>query len=178
MKSKALFLDRDGVINVEKNYVYRIQDFEFQPHVFEVLQKFQSENYLLIIITNQAGVAKGYYSEEDFHILNNWMLEQFQKADVNITNVYYCPFHLNGAPPYNQDSFNRKPNPGMIFAARDEFLIDLEASVLIGDQESDILAGINAGIKKNVLLTKVEQRGQKTLANGIIHDISELVMWL
>lgn len=178
MKQKALFLDRDGIINIEKNYVYKIVDFEFQPHIFEVLRRFQSEEYLLFVITNQAGIAKGYYSEEDFHILNVWMQKQFERAGIHLTKVYYCPYHIDGRPPYNQESLNRKPYPGMIFTARDEFAIDLGRSLLVGDQESDILAGINAGVKTNILLTEHKELKTKSQADGIIQDITELVNWL
>ncbi|MCD1259524.1 HAD family hydrolase [Paenibacillus athensensis] len=178
MKTKALFLDRDGVINVEKNYVHRIVDFEFQPHVFEVLREFQAAQYKLIIITNQAGIAKGYYTEEQFHTLNNWMLERFAEARVLINRVYFCPYHLDGIPPYRQDSMFRKPNPGMILAARDAFSLDLGSSLLVGDQESDIQAGRNAGVKTNLLLATDPIKQRETAATSVIQNLSELVKWI
>lgn len=174
MKKRALFLDRDGVINIEKNYVHKIADFDFQPGIFEALRYYQSKSYLLFVITNQAGIAKGYYTENDFHILNNWMLHEFQEQNINITKVYFCPYHREGKEPYNCDSFDRKPNPGMIFKARDEFNINLDQSILIGDQESDIMAGINGGVKNNILYVS-ERLDRETKANRIIYDLNELI---
>lgn len=148
MKNKALFLDRDGVINIDKNYVHKIEDFEFIDGIFDLVKKYQDEGFLIIVITNQAGIGRGYYKEKDFHILNDWMVKQFKLQGIEITEVYYCPYHpTHGIGEYLKDSFDRKPNPGMIFKARDKYDIDLSKSVLIGDKESDILSGKNAGIK-------------------------------
>ena len=151
--NRALFLDRDGVINIEKTYLYKIEDFVFIEGVFETLRCFQKLGYLLIIITNQAGIGRGYYTEEDFHVLNSWMTEQFKKKGVYISNIYYSPFHpVSGVGKYKKDSYCRKPNPGMIFQAKKDFNIDLSESILVGDKESDIETGINAGIKTNILV--------------------------
>ncbi|WP_322923929.1 HAD family hydrolase [Paenibacillus campi] len=150
---KALFLDRDGVINVEKNYLYKIDEFEFVDRIFEVMKFFQQRDYLIIVITNQAGIGRGYYSEHDFKVLNDWMMEQLQQQGITVTAVYYCPYHpTHGIGKYKQDSDCRKPNPGMILTAAREHGIDLQHSVLIGDKESDIQAGENAGIAKNLLI--------------------------
>lgn len=147
--NKALFLDRDGVINVEKNYVYKIEDFEFIEGIFELVRSYQEKGFLIIVITNQSGIGRGYYTEEDFHKLNNWMIEQFKQKGIIITEVYYCPYHpTHGKGEYLKDSFDRKPNPGMILKAQEKYDIDLSQSVLIGDKESDIEAGRNAGIKR------------------------------
>ncbi|MEA5428587.1 D-glycero-alpha-D-manno-heptose-1,7-bisphosphate 7-phosphatase [Arcicella lustrica] len=140
---KAIFLDRDGVINVDKNYVYRISDFEFRVSIFEVCKKYQDEGYLIFVITNQAGIARGYYTENDFNLLTDWMLSQFEERGVYITKVYFCPHH----PEFTGECSCRKPNPGMILKAQEEFNLDLEESVLFGDKESDLQAGRNAGIK-------------------------------
>ncbi|BAU26508.1 D-alpha,beta-D-heptose 1,7-bisphosphate phosphatase [Aneurinibacillus soli] len=159
MKNKAVFLDRDGVINVEKNYVHKIEDFEFMDGIFELLHYFQEQGYLLIVITNQAGIGRGYYTEEQFHILNDWMVERFKEKGIHITHVYYCPYHPEyGVGDYKQDSFERKPNPGMIVRAEKEHGIDLSRSILIGDRKSDIQAGTQAGVKINILLPVKLQR--------------------
>lgn len=151
--NKALFLDRDGVINVDKGYVHKIEDFEFIDGIFEVLKYFQEKGYLLIVVTNQAGIGRGYYTEEEFHILNNWMLEEFRKKGINITKVYYCPYHpVHGIGKYKKDAFCRKPNPGMILKAKKEFNINLTESILVGDKFTDILSGKNAGLNKLVLI--------------------------
>jgi D-glycero-D-manno-heptose 1,7-bisphosphate phosphatase len=150
---KALFLDRDGVINVEKNYVYRIEDFEFLPGIFELCSTARRLGFLLVVITNQAGIGRGYYSETDYQRLTGWMQDQFRAHGIEIDRVYHCPYHPTaGIGEYRQDSFHRKPNPGMILTARDELGLDLSESVLVGDKDSDIEAGRAAGVKHNLRL--------------------------
>lgn len=149
---KALFLDRDGVINIEKNYVYKIEDFEFIDGIFELTKSFQDKGYLIIVITNQAGIGRGYYTEEDFHILNDWMIDQFKQKGITINDVYFCPFHpTHGIGEYKRDSFDRKPNPGMILTAKNQYDINLSESILIGDKDSDIQAGEAARVGKCIL---------------------------
>lgn len=157
--NKALFLDRDGVINVEKNYVHKIEDFEFIDGIFELTQYFQDKGYLIIVITNQAGIGRGYYTEEDFHKLNDWMIDQFKQKGILITEVYYCPFHpTHGIGEYKKDSFDRKPNPGMILDATRKYNINISESILIGDKESDIEAGNNANIGRNILFNSLKMQ--------------------
>lgn len=146
--NKALFLDRDGVINIEKEYLYKIEDFEFIESVFETCKYFQDRGYLLIIITNQAGIARGKYNENDFERLNLWMIQQFTRKEIFISQVYHCPHH----PEYTSPCNCRKPKPGMIIQAQREFNLDLSKSILVGDKEGDIQAGINAGISQNFLV--------------------------
>lgn len=148
MSSKALFLDRDGVINTEKNYVYKIEDFQFIDGIFDTCQIFQNKGYIIVIITNQAGIARGLYSEDDYSKLTNWMIEQFQKQGIKIAGVYHCPHH----PEFSAECNCRKPYPGMILQAQQELEIDLSQSILVGDKISDIQAGIAAGIPKNYLI--------------------------
>lgn len=144
--NKAVFLDRDGIVNIEKNYVYKIEDFEFMPGIFDLCRKYQQEGYLLFIITNQAGIARGYYTEEQYLILTDWMIKQFEEQGILITKVYFCPHH----PDFTGECECRKPNPGMILQAAKEFDIALSDSILIGDKESDIEAGERAGIGANL----------------------------
>ena len=147
LASPALFLDRDGVINVEKNYVYRIADFEFLPGIFDFCATARRLGFRLTVVTNQAGIGRGYYTEADFQILTEWMLKQFAARDIVIERVYHCPYHPTaGIGTYRQESVDRKPNPGMIIRARDELGLDLARSVLIGDKDSDIRAGRAAGV--------------------------------
>lgn len=143
--NKALFLDRDGVINVEKNYVYRIEDFEFTPGIFAICRHFQEKGYWIFVITNQAGIARNYYTEKDFDILTAWMKEQFEENAIHISGVYHCPHH----PEFTGPCKCRKPEPGMILAAKQDFNLDLENSILVGDKKSDLDAGKNAGILNN-----------------------------
>ena len=151
--NRALFLDRDGVINVDTGYVGKIEDFRFVDGIFQFCKDIQSKGYLIIVVTNQAGIARGYYKEAEFLTLNDWMLEQFMLQGVEVTDVYYCPYHPEyGVGEYKVDSADRKPNPGMILRARDDYCIDLSHSVLVGDKEDDLVAGYKAGVGLIVFL--------------------------
>lgn len=154
-KSKALFLDRDGTINIEKNYVYKIEDFEFQPGIFELIKEYQNDGFLTFVITNQSGIARGFYTEEDFHVLNDWMIKAFGAEGIQISKVYYCPHH----PEITGGCNCRKPKPGMISRAIKEFNLDSVNSVSIGDKKRDILAGQNAEIGKNLYIQDLLKTG-------------------
>ncbi len=162
LQNKALFLDRDGTINVEKHYVYRLEDFEFREGIFDLVRDFFQRGYLIIVITNQAGIARGYYSESDFHRLNDWMVEQFRLEGIQVARVYFCPHH----PEFSGECECRKPGPGMILKAALEFHLDLKASVLIGDKKSDVLAGLNAQVGTNYL---IKEKGKVTLENVVVY---------
>jgi D-glycero-D-manno-heptose 1,7-bisphosphate phosphatase len=147
--NKALFLDRDGVINADKGHVYLMEQFEFIPGIFNLCRRYASEGYLIIIVTNQAGIAKGIYSEKEFGDLTSWMLERFSSDGVTISKVYHCPHH----PDTTGICGCRKPAPGMILQAIKEFDLDISQGVLIGDKETDLEAGRRAGIpERNLLL--------------------------
>ncbi len=148
-KNKTLFLDRDGVINQDENYVCRIEDFKFIEGVFDACRSFVKAGYQIIVITNQAGIGRGYYTEGDFSVLNNWMLTEFMRQGIDILDVYYCPHHSEHAlGDYLQTCQCRKPAPGMLMQAVKEHNIDLNNSILVGDKLSDILAGQAAGVEK------------------------------
>jgi D-glycero-D-manno-heptose 1,7-bisphosphate phosphatase len=122
--------------------------------IFDICKIAQNKGYLIIIITNQAGIAKGKYSEEQFLELTKWMENQFLLKGIKIAKTYYCPYHIDAIiKKYRQDSYDRKPNPGMILRAIKEFNIDPQNSILIGDKESDIQAGNLASIKNNFLIS-------------------------
>lgn len=166
---KALFLDRDGVINVEKNYVWRTEDFEFIPGIFELCALARNLCFKLIVITNQAGIARGYYTEADFQHLTDWMLAAFRERGIDIDRVYHCPYHPTaGSGEYRRESFDRKPNPGMILKARADFALDLSRSVLIGDKDSDIEAGRAAGVGCLVKLTLGASANEYRARNGVL----------
>jgi len=146
MTIKTIFLDRDGVINKEINYLNKIDDFEFLDGVFETCQYLISLNYKIIIITNQSGIARGYYSANDFQIITNWMIAEFKKNNVDILDVFHCPH----SPSSNCDC--RKPKPGMFIEAKNKHNIDMLKSWMIGDSERDIRAANLAGIKNTILV--------------------------
>ena len=150
-KNKALFLDRDGTINIEKNYIYKIEDFTFIDGIFELILHYQNLGFLIVVITNQSGIARGFYSENDFLKLTEWMVGRFNEKGISIAKVYHCPHH----PDITGACNCRKPQPGMILQAAEEFSIDLENSVLIGDKKRDIQAGQNAGIGKNLYIQEL-----------------------
>lgn len=135
---KAIFLDRDGTINVEKHFLYKIEDFEFLPGVIDGLRLLQDAGYLLIIVTNQSGIARGYYTEDDFIMLNKWMLQTLEGLKIEISKVYYCP-HLPDAnvEKYRVDCDCRKPKLGMYKQAISDFDIDINRSYAIGDKIRD-----------------------------------------
>jgi len=145
-KQKAVFLDRDGVINKEVGYLHKSEDFEFIDGVFTACRHFQTLGYKLIIITNQSGIARGYYQQQDFHQLTEWMLAQFDDQGVDILDVFFCPHGPES------DCECRKPQPGMLIEARDKFDIDMENSWMIGDKEADISAANAAGISNTILV--------------------------
>ena len=146
--TKAVFLDRDGVINIDKAYVSKIEDFEFCEGVFEALKHFQNLGYLLIVVTNQSGIGRGYYSEENFQILSDWMQKELLHVKIKIDAIYHCPH----APEVNCAC--RKPKSGMFLKAIEDFDIDVANSWMIGDKETDMEAAIVAGIPNTILLGK------------------------
>ena len=166
--NKALFLDRDGVVNVEKNYLHKIEDFELMEGIIEVCRTYQEQGYLIIIVTNQSGISRGYYTEDDFALLSGWMVEHFKALGITITHIYHCPHHesIDGVCDC------RKPSPGMFLEARKEYDLDMSASVMIGDNERDIEASLKAGVGKNILLTSEALTSQ---ADHIIHSLRELL---
>jgi D-glycero-D-manno-heptose 1,7-bisphosphate phosphatase len=153
-RNKALFLDRDGVINVERGYVHCPNSFEFIPGIFELCHAAQNLGYLLVVVTNQAGIARGYYSESAFHDLTEWMMARFAEKQIRIRRLYYCPYHpVFGVGKYKIDSPDRKPNPGMFIRAQSDLDLDMGSSILIGDKLSDIQAGCAAGVGTQILLS-------------------------
>ena len=153
IKNKALFLDRDGVINIDYGHVFEKEKIDFLDGIFDLCKRAQDLGYLLIVVTNQGGIAKGYYTEEQFLDLTKWIENEFQKRRIKITKTFYCPFHIEGKiEKYRQDSFDRKPAPGMLLKAIDEFNIDPEKSVMIGDNESDMRAAESAGIISKIMV--------------------------
>lgn len=152
---RALFLDRDGVINVDHGYVHRQEHFEFIDGIFDLARAAHDHQYKLVVITNQAGIAREFYSQQQFHDLTDWMCEQFVNQGVPIAKIYFSPYHpTEGIGSYKKDDFSRKPYPGMILQAQKELNLNLGKSMLIGDKASDIQAGIAAGVGCNILFAQ------------------------
>ncbi|NMP33432.1 D-glycero-beta-D-manno-heptose 1,7-bisphosphate 7-phosphatase [Thalassotalea sp. M1531] len=155
---RALFLDRDGIINVDFGYVHQIKDFEFVDGIFDVCRYAQDMGFEIFVITNQAGIARGYYSVEDFLSLTQWMKSEFAKEDIKIADVYFCPHHPEkGDNEYVLTCKCRKPEPGMLLKAQKEHGVDLTHSAFIGDKVSDMKAAEAAGIHNKVLVASQYQ---------------------
>ena len=144
---KAAFLDRDGVINADHGYVSRPENFEWLPGVFEACRELVRLGYALVVVTNQSGIARGYYGEEDFLRLTDWMKARFADEGVSIAGVYYCPHHPEkGIGAYKLACDCRKPMPGMLLRAAEELSLDLSKSVMFGDKPGDMTAARRAGV--------------------------------
>jgi len=161
---KALFLDRDGVINIDHGYVHARENFDFVEGIFELVKAARKKSYKIIIVTNQAGIARGYYRESQFHNLMNWL-----KTKLPYDAYYFCLHHPD------EGCACRKPAAGMILQAKAEFNINLTQSILIGDRETDILAAKNAGIGTKILFNSDEV---KTEADYKITSLLEVKKYL
>lgn len=152
-RRRAAFLDRDGVINFDRGYIYRREDFEFVPGALEGSRELYVLGYMLVVATNQSGIGRGLYSEHDFEGLTEWMKSEFVSAGAPLSGVYFCPHHpSDGQGAYRCLCNCRKPAPGMLTAAANDLDIDLAASIMFGDRASDLSAAQAAGIPLRVLL--------------------------
>ena len=148
MSRPALFLDRDGVINVDHGYVHKPEDVEFVDGIFELVAAAKKAGCLVVVVTNQAGIGRGYYSEADFHKLMDWMKASFAELGGQIDAVYFCPFHPeHGIGEYRRESDCRKPGPGMLLQAQRDLNIDMGRSIFVGDKPSDMAAGRAARVR-------------------------------
>jgi D-glycero-D-manno-heptose 1,7-bisphosphate phosphatase len=153
MPRRALFLDRDGVINVDHDYVHRIEDVEWVPGIFELVRDASDAGFLPIVVTNQAGVGRGYYTEERFLAFTRWMHEAFARRGTPLLATYWCPHHADaGIGEYKRQCPCRKPEPGMLLAALAAFDIDPSASLLLGDKPGDVAAARAAGVADAILV--------------------------
>jgi D-glycero-D-manno-heptose 1,7-bisphosphate phosphatase len=151
----ALFLDRDGVINVDVGHAHRIDQIKFVDGIFELVASATAKGYFVAIVTNQAGIAKGLYTEDVFNTLSQWMLSEFVKHGGNISHVAFCPHHEQAVvPALKVTCVCRKPAPGMIVSTVEKFGLDIGKSILVGDHMSDLIAGAAAGIHMLYLLGK------------------------
>ena len=169
-KRRAAFLDRDGVINLDRGYVYRREDFDFVPGVLEGARLLHDLDYALVVVSNQSGIGRGLFGEAQFHALSNWMKEMFIAAGAPLSGVYFCPHHPTEARgPYLRSCACRKPAPGMLLSAAKDLRLDLEASAMFGDKASDLEAALAAGVPLRVLLgTDGHEPLRTDVANGLV----------
>lgn len=139
---RCLFLDRDGIINKDIGYAYKPSDIEFMPGIFQLCETFNQRGYIIIIVTNQSGIARGYYSEDDFQALNRWIEKEFLQRGIHISATYHCPHHPEISGPCDC----RKPQAGMLLSAIKHYKIDPQSSIMIGDKLSDMQAAETAKI--------------------------------
>jgi D-glycero-D-manno-heptose 1,7-bisphosphate phosphatase len=169
-----LFLDRDGVVNVEKNYVHRIEDFQFMEGIFDLCRVFRDRGFLMVIVTNQAGIARGFYTLAQFESLSAWMRRRFSEEGLELSGIYHCPHH----PSITGDCPCRKPHPGMLLQAASDLDLDLPHSVLLGDKPSDLEAGRRAGLSRLGLVhghTSLESVRYGAHGNLPLSDFAELI---
>jgi D-glycero-D-manno-heptose 1,7-bisphosphate phosphatase len=160
MKGRALFLDRDGVVNEEVGYLHRVEEVRFVDGIFSLCRTAAGLRYRLIVVTNQAGIARGYYSEPDFEALMEFMRGKLRVEGVELDAVYYCPFHPeHGVGKYRREHEDRKPGTGMLRRGAREFGVELSESILVGDRCSDVGAANAAGLRQAFLISGTEATG-------------------
>ncbi len=171
----AIFLDRDGTINVEKGYLIHLDDFEFLPGVPEALKKLQNAGFLLVIVTNQSGIARGYFSLEQVNKLHQYIILQLEQFGISLAGIYICPHHPTcGQGEYLRDCECRKGKPGMLLKAAEDLNIDLRHSFMIGDKLADIEAGYAAGCSTYLVKTgygKDFEAAATTYGAEVVNDL-------
>lgn len=168
MANKALFLDRDGVVNVDTGYVHREEDFRLVPGIVELCRRAREKGYLVIVVTNQSGIGRGMFAEEDFARLTEHMKGVFSSAGAEIADVFHCPSVDDGHP-------DRKPNPGLFLKAAAAHGLNMAACVSVGDRERDIRAAVAAGVGRNFLFSMEDA---PTLATARVEALDEVAAWL
>jgi len=176
---RGLILDRDGVVNHDPGYLHRIEDCRLIDGIFEMTASFAKADFAIVIATNQSGIGRGLYSEDDFQRLMDWMKSEFARHGVVLAGIYHCPFHpTEGVGAYRRDSTCRKPQPGMLLRAAVELNLDLSASWCVGDQMSDVEAGRSAGVGT---LVRLDAACRATSWNGdhwVVPDLSSITQLL
>lgn len=170
---KCLFLDRDGVINRDIGYAFKPEHISFVPGIFALCRHLQNQGYIIIIITNQSGIARGYYSEADFQALNHWLKQAFAEQGITITDIFHCPHH----PDITGHCDCRKPEPGMLLQAIKKYPIAPQFSIMVGDKSSDLVAARAAGIATRILLDEAGGAGSDAATHQVktLHEIIELI---
>jgi D-glycero-D-manno-heptose 1,7-bisphosphate phosphatase len=178
---QALFLDRDGVINVDRGYIHRLDQFEFVPGIFELARFWTNElRRLIVVVTNQSGIGRGYFDECAYEDLTRWMCDRFEAEYTAIARVYHCPYHpLHGVGEYRRDHPWRKPHPGMILRAVSDLGLDPAQSAMLGDKMSDIEAGAAAGIGLRILVASHDAKeSEGAPPHEVVANLSEALVLL
>jgi D-glycero-D-manno-heptose 1,7-bisphosphate phosphatase len=175
-KNKCVFLDRDGVIIKDVGYLKYPEGIIIFQDVIESLKRLQEANFLLIIVTNQAGIAKGFFTEADLEAVHKKLNSIFIKEGVIIDGLYYCPHHKDGTlKPYSIECNCRKPNTGMVLKAKDKFNINLNKSFMIGDKDSDIELAINSGLKSFYIRNTMYEHNETIKPDFEVANLKEAV---
>lgn len=178
MSSRALFLDRDGVINHEVGYLYRAEDVRFVDGIFDLCRTARRLGYKLVVVTNQSGIARGLYRTDQFEALMQWMRAEFEREGVPLDAVYHCPFHPeHGVGEFRREHEDRKPGPGMLLRAAYDLGLDLRQSILVGDRCSDVAAAHAADLRQAFLLSGTETAACSE-AHLAIATLAELSDWI
>ena len=176
-KVPAIFLDRDGTLNVDHGYVHEIDNFQFIDGTIEALQELKKMGFALVVVTNQSGIARGMFTEDQFMTLTEWMDWSLADRDVDLDVIYFCPHHPEGSvEAYRQQCDCRKPQPGMLLSAQEELDIDMASSYIVGDKVEDMLAGQAAGVGTKVLVRTgkpVTAEGEAA-ADWVINSLADL----
>jgi D-glycero-D-manno-heptose 1,7-bisphosphate phosphatase len=169
---RGLLLDRDGVINVDTGYPHRISECRFVAGIFDLVRLFADHGFVIAILTNQAGIGRGYFGEAEFAELMSWMLDQFSARGIDIARIYHCPDHpTEGVGVYRRENPWRKPGPGMFLQAAADLSLDLPQSWTIGDKASDIEAGRAAGVGT---LIRFDHKAGRTVRDGDVWRVPDL----
>ena len=178
MSGRALFLDRDGVVNEEVGYLHRADEVRFVDGIFSLCRTAAGLGYRLIVVTNQAGIARGYYSEADFNVLMEFMRGELRAEGIELDAVYYCPFHPeHGVGKYKREHEDRKPGTGMLRRGAREFGVELSESVMVGDRCSDVGAANAAGLRQMFLISGTEA-GECGGEYAGVESLTEVERWL
>lgn len=170
MAGKALFLDRDGVVNVDTGYVHRAEDFRLMPGIVELCRRAREKGYLVIVVTNQSGIGRGMFSENEFERLTEHMKNLLLEQGVEVADVFHCPSVDDSHP-------DRKPNPGLFLKAAAKYGLDMASSVSVGDRERDIQAALAAGVGSNFLFsTAAEEDSSRSMVRVVA--LKDIVDWL
>jgi len=176
---RALFLDRDGIINVDQGYVHQRENFVWSDGIFELGRAAHARDYSLVVVTNQSGIGRGLYTEAAFAELTQWMCSEMERRGAPVARVYHCPYHPEAQlREFRSDHPWRKPSPGMILQARDDLGLDLSQSILLGDHARDILAAARAGVGTSVLVgSSGEAAALEAAPNAVVPSVRAAIEW-